>query len=53
MDEDERRSVLEAIARDESAYPRDRIAAVKTINEMDREAGRALDAELEALIATK
>jgi hypothetical protein len=34
MDEAERRQVLEAIARDPDTYPRDRIAAIKALEEM-------------------
>jgi hypothetical protein len=32
----ERRRVLEGIARDDEAYPRDRIAAIKALEELDR-----------------
>ena len=34
MTEEERREVLEAIARDDDAYPRDRIAAIKALQEI-------------------
>jgi hypothetical protein len=43
MDRAERREVLEAIARDESAYPRDRIAAIRTLEELDQDQGRPAD----------
>jgi hypothetical protein len=36
MTEKEQRAVLEGIARDEDAYPRDRIAAVRALQAMDR-----------------
>ena len=35
LDATERRAILEAIARDESNYPRDRIAAVRELRDMD------------------
>ena len=35
MDQAEQRAVLEGIARDEDAYPRDRIAAVRALRDMD------------------
>ena len=38
MTDAEQRAVLEAIARDEDAYPRDRIAAVKALQGMGRRA---------------
>lgn len=51
MTEDERREVLEAIARDESVYPRDRIAAVKVLDELAcREEPSELDRELDELM---
>ena len=46
MTDAEQRSVLEAIARDEDAYPRDRIAAVKALRGM----GRGCDDELDRLL---
>ena len=36
MDEREQRTNLEEIARDESNYPRDRIAAVRALREIPR-----------------
>jgi hypothetical protein len=54
MTEDERREVLEAIARDEDAYPRDRIAAVKVLEEIaKREGASELDRELDQLMRKK
>ena len=50
MTDAEQRSVLEAIARDEDAYPRDRIAAVKALQEMARRGDDELDAELDRLL---
>ncbi len=35
MNEHEQREILEKIARDESNYPRDRIAAVRALREVD------------------
>jgi hypothetical protein len=35
MTEEERREVLEGIARDSDCYPRDRIAAIRALDEMD------------------
>jgi hypothetical protein len=50
MTEDERREVLEGIARDEDAYPRDRIAAIKTLMEIvPPEPDTDIWAELDAL----
>jgi hypothetical protein len=37
MDIAERREVLEAIARDPAAYPRDRIAAIRALEELGEE----------------
>jgi hypothetical protein len=53
MTEKEQRAVLEGIARDENAYPRDRIAAVKALQAMDRPKERERETaedELERLI---
>jgi hypothetical protein len=36
MTEDEMIEILEQIARNEESYPRDRIAAVKVLDEMER-----------------
>jgi hypothetical protein len=54
MTEDERREVLEAIARDQDAYPRDRIAAIKVLEEIaKREGPSELDRELDQLMRKK
>ena len=50
MSHAEKRSVLEAIARDEDAYPRDRIAAVKALQGMGRRCDDELDAELDRML---
>ena len=50
MTDAEQRAVLEAIARDEDAYPRDRIAAVKALQGMARRSDDVLDAELERML---
>ena len=44
------RTMLEAIARDEDAYPRDRIAAVKALQGMGRGCDDELDAELDRML---
>lgn len=49
MSDDEQRQVLEDIARDEGAYPRDRIAAIKALREMAEEPDSAFD-ELDRLL---
>jgi hypothetical protein len=53
MTEKERREVLEAIARDTDAYPRDRIAAVRALEEMDRENASPSGTPLEGLYRIK
>ena len=52
MDEREQHEILEEIARDNENYPRDRIAAVRALREVDKPAGGALDEELEGRIKT-
>ena len=50
MTDDEKREVLEGIARDENAYPRDRIAAIKALMEIaPREPEDRIWAELDEL----
>ena len=50
MSDDEQREVLEGIARDEDAYPRDRIAAIKALMEIaPREPEDPIWAELDEL----
>ena len=53
MDEAEQRAILEGIARDEGNYPRDRIAAVRALREIDKPAGDDLEKELEDLVRHK
>jgi plasmid stability protein len=52
MDEAEQRQILEDIARNEDNYPRDRIAAVRALREIDKAAANSLENELGGLIAT-
>lgn len=49
MDENEQRQILEEIARDEENYPRDRIAAVRALREIDKPAAESLESELERI----
>jgi plasmid stability protein len=53
MDESEQRKILEDIARDTENYPRDRIAAVRALREIDKAEGDSLERELEDLVAKK
>jgi hypothetical protein len=50
MTDAEQRSGLEAIARDEDAYPSDRIAAVKALQGMGRQCDDELAAELDRIL---
>lgn len=50
MDEAEQRSILEEIARNEENYPRDRIAAVRALQDMARRNDEEIGDELSQIL---
>jgi hypothetical protein len=50
MTTEEQRKILEEIARNEDNYPRDRIAAVRALRDLDEGEPGAVDAAIEEIL---